>query len=88
MKYILFLCYFGKKYDLLTFLLRIQNTNFCKNSLLDIQFVSCGLIEVLRKATRLAVPILSPNVAINELSNSNKKQEQFNVLNLLYYDRA
>ena len=33
--------------------------------------------------TRLVVFIRSPNAAINDLNNSNKKQAQFNVL--IYY---
>lgn len=88
LKYVLFLSNFGKKCDVLTFLLRIQNTQFCKNSSVDIQVVSWGLIEVWRKTTKLVVSNRSPNVAINDLSNSKKKQEQFNVLNLLYCDRS
>ena len=80
--------WFWKKCDVLIFLLRIQNTKFCKNSSVDIQVLSCGLMEVCRKTTRLVVSIRSPNGAINYLSNSNKKQEQFNILNFLYCDRA
>lgn len=61
---------------------------FCKNVSVDIQVPSCGLMEGWRKTTRLVVSIRSPSAAIKDLSNSNKKQEQFNVLNGLYCDRA
>jgi len=80
MKCVLFLFDFGKKYDVLTFLLGIQNTKCCKNSLVDIQVVSCGLVEVWRKMTRLLAFIPSPNAAMNDLNNSNTKQGQINVL--------
>jgi len=45
-------------------------------------------MEGWRKKTKLVVSIRSPNAAINDLSNSSKKKEQFNVLNLLYCDLA
>jgi hypothetical protein len=71
----------------MTFLLRIQNTKLYKNSSVDIQVVSCGVTEGWRNTTRLVVSIRSPNEAIKDLRNSNKKQKQFNVINLLYFDR-
>jgi hypothetical protein len=80
MKYVLCLSDFGKKCEFLTFLLIIKNTKFCKNSSVDIQVVSCGLMEVWRKMKRLVVSIRSPKAVINDLSNSNKGQKEFNVL--------
>jgi hypothetical protein len=73
---------------MLTFLKRIQNTKLYKNTLVGIQVVLCGLTVGWRNMTRLVVCIRSPNEAIKGLSNSNKKQDQFNVLNLLYCDRS